>query len=68
MAIRLPALCHLDWQERHGAITATRPLEKRKRLLAEDVPAQCRRLSDVVQCAVHWIETRMQSEGGGDGL
>lgn len=63
MAIRLPALCHLDWQERHGAITTTRPLEKRKRLHVEDVTAQCRRLSDVVS-AVHWIEMRMQSEGG----
>lgn len=30
MAVRLPALCHLDWQERHGAITTTRPLDKKK--------------------------------------
>lgn len=35
MAVRLPALCHLDWQERHGAITTTRPLEKKKKALCE---------------------------------
>lgn len=46
VAVGPPALCHLDWQERRGAITKTRPLEKKTR---------CERRHCTVQAPLGWV-------------